>query len=208
MLKPLEPLVYQLKVVLQGISPMIWRRILVKSDSTIADLHYTLQIVMGWTDSHLHRFIIHAKEYGIAQMGGIWFSDDPAQVKLSDLDLRVRERFVYEYDFGDNWQHLLRVEAILAFEPNQNYPLCTNGKRKAPPEDCGGAWAYLTQRQQYSVGYVAQRLSEILLEDAIDESLEEIRQLDNWLAIERFDRHEVNHRLRQYASGDKDWMFN
>ncbi len=57
MLKPLKPLVYQLKVVLQGISPMIWRRILVHSDSTIADLHYTLQIVMGWTDSHLHRFI-------------------------------------------------------------------------------------------------------------------------------------------------------
>jgi len=57
-----KPLVYQLKVVLQGISPMIWRRMLVQSDSTIADLHYILQIAMGWTDSHLHRFVIHAKQ--------------------------------------------------------------------------------------------------------------------------------------------------
>ena len=64
--------VYQLKVVLQGISPIIWRRILVKSGSTIADLHDTLQIVREWTDSYLHRFIIHPKEYSIAQVGGIW----------------------------------------------------------------------------------------------------------------------------------------
>jgi hypothetical protein len=116
---------------------------------------------MGWTDSHLHHFIIHGKQYGIAQIGGIGFSDDPTQVKLSDLGLRVRERFVYEYDFGDNWQHFLRVEAILTPEPNRQYPVCTGGKRQAPPEDCGGAWAYLALKQPYSAGYVAQRLSEI-----------------------------------------------
>jgi len=203
-----EPLVYQLKVVLQGISPMIWRRMLVQSNSTIADLHYILQIAMGWTDSHLHRFVIHAKQYEITQVGGLWFSDDPKQVKLSDLGLRVRERFVYEYDFSDNWQHILRVEAILTPETNRSYPTCIGGKRKAPPEDCGGAWAYLALRQQYSVGYVAERLSEILLEDVVEESLEEIRTFYKWLAIDHFDRRRVNHRLRQYATGDEDWMFN
>ncbi len=118
-------------------------------------------------------------QYGIAQVGGIWFSDDPKQVKLSDLGLRVRERFVYQYDFGDNWQHLLRVEAILTPETNRSYPNCIGGKRSAPPEDCGGAWTFLVQRQQYSVGYVAQRLSEIVLEDALDESKEELRTLYN-----------------------------
>jgi hypothetical protein len=66
-----EPVVYQLKVVLLGISPMIWRRLLVKSDSTIADLHYTVQIAMGWEDIHLHHFIIHGLQYGITQPGGI-----------------------------------------------------------------------------------------------------------------------------------------
>ncbi|MHC5746998.1 MAG: IS1096 element passenger TnpR family protein, partial [Nostoc sp.] len=66
------------------------------SDSTIADLHYIIQIAMGWTDSHLHRFIIHSKHYGIAQIGGMWFYDDPKEVKLSDFGWRMRERFLYE----------------------------------------------------------------------------------------------------------------
>lgn len=95
----------QLHIFILGISPMIWRRIKIRSDSTIADLHYIIQIVMGWTDSHLHRFIIHGKHYGIAQIGGMWFSDDPRAVKLSDFGWRMRERFLYEYDFSDNWQH-------------------------------------------------------------------------------------------------------
>jgi hypothetical protein len=69
------PVIYQLKVVLLGISPMIWRRLLVSSDSSIEDLHYTLQIAMGWEDIHLHQFIIHGKQYGITQPGGIIFSD-------------------------------------------------------------------------------------------------------------------------------------
>ena len=80
---------------------MIWRRIKVRSDNTIADLHYIIQIVMGLTDSHLHRFVIHGKDYGIAQIGGISFSEDPRRVKLADLGWRVKERFLYEYDFGD-----------------------------------------------------------------------------------------------------------
>jgi hypothetical protein len=66
-----EPVIYQLKVVLLGINPMIWRRLLVKSDRTIEDLHYILQIAMGWEDIHLHQFIIHGKQYGITQPGGI-----------------------------------------------------------------------------------------------------------------------------------------
>lgn len=66
-----EPVIYQLKVVLVGISPMIWRRLLVHSDSTIAELHYILLIALGWSDSHLHQFIIYGKRYGIAQVGGV-----------------------------------------------------------------------------------------------------------------------------------------
>jgi hypothetical protein len=56
--------------------------------NTIADLHYIIQIAMGWTDSHLHRFVIHGKDYGIAQIGGIWFADDPNKIKLADLGWR------------------------------------------------------------------------------------------------------------------------
>jgi hypothetical protein len=91
-----SPEVYQLHVWLREISPMIWRRLLVRSDSTIADLHYTLQIAMGWEGNHLHQFIIRGKQYGVPRPGGMWFLDDPTQVRLADLRLRLRERFLYE----------------------------------------------------------------------------------------------------------------
>jgi hypothetical protein len=71
--------VYQFKVVLRGVSPMIWRRILLRSDQTIADLHYTIQIAMGWSDSHLHRFHIHGKDYGVAHEGGIMVRRQPRE---------------------------------------------------------------------------------------------------------------------------------
>jgi len=109
-----ETTIYQLKVVLLGVSPMIWRRLLVCSASTITDLHYILQITMGWSDDHLHRFRIHGKQYGIARMGGLLFSDDPETVRLKDFRFRINECFRYEYDFTDGWQHQIRVEAILA----------------------------------------------------------------------------------------------
>ncbi len=65
---------------------MISRRLLVRSDSTIADLHSILQIVMGWEGYHLHQFIIRGKRYGVPQPGGMWFPDDPTTVQLADLE--------------------------------------------------------------------------------------------------------------------------
>jgi hypothetical protein len=75
-----EPNIYQFRVILLGISPIIWRRLLVRSDSTIADLHDTLQITFGWSDDHLHRFIIHGRQYGIAYLGGITFRGSVAKI--------------------------------------------------------------------------------------------------------------------------------
>ena len=82
--------VYQFHVLLLQISPAIWRSLLVRSDSSIADLHYTLQIIVGWEDLHLHRLVGHGNEYGIAKPGGVWFHDDPTQILLSDLRLRLK----------------------------------------------------------------------------------------------------------------------
>ena len=73
---PSPPSVYQLRVVLRGISPLVWRRLLVRSDATIADLHQTLQLSFGWSGDHLHRFVIHGGEHGISYSGGLGFRDD------------------------------------------------------------------------------------------------------------------------------------
>jgi hypothetical protein len=66
---PSDFIVYKLRVVLRCVSPLIWRRLLVRSDTTIADLHATLQAALGWTDEHLNRFVIHGREYGVSQVG-------------------------------------------------------------------------------------------------------------------------------------------
>jgi len=80
---------YQLRVYLRQISPMIWRRLLVRGDSTSTDLHYTLQIAMGWDDFHLHQFIIRGKRYGESRMGGLLFSDNPRRNLLGDFRFRT-----------------------------------------------------------------------------------------------------------------------
>ena len=122
-----EPVIYQLRVVLEGISPLIWRRLLVPDDYSIADLHFILQIAFDWDDWNLHRFFIHGKDYGIYHSGGMSFSDDPFQVRLADFKFRKSEKFLYEYDFFNSWKHLLRIEDILSVDPKKKYPLCTGG---------------------------------------------------------------------------------
>jgi Plasmid pRiA4b ORF-3-like protein len=212
-----KPVVYQLRVVLRGVSPLIWRRLLVCSDCTIAELHVTLQTALGWSDEHLNRFVIHGREYGVWHDGGIGFRDDPRHVRLANLGLRVRERFLYEYDFTDGWQHDVRIEQILPIERGQHYPVCIGGRRATPPEDCGGPWAFLELRQHYSAFRVAQRLLELLkpltvsdvhrgdddndanehadADDATDDHYEELVHLLRWLKIDRFDRRAANRAL-------------
>ena len=121
---------------------MIWRRLLLRSDHSIADLHYTIQIALGWSDSHLHRFHIHGKDYGVAHEGGLTFSDDPERVRLVEFGFRPRERFLYEYDFYDNWKHDIWLEKVLPLNSKRVFPVCIGGRRPVPPEDSGGARAY------------------------------------------------------------------
>ena len=74
--------VYRLHVWICQISPMIWCRLLVRSDSTIADLHFTLQSAFGWSDEHLNRFQIHGQDYGVYHDGGLSFSTNPGSVAI------------------------------------------------------------------------------------------------------------------------------
>lgn len=131
-----ETVIYQLRVLLEGISPLVWRQLLVPGDYSIADLHYILQIAFDWDNVHLHRFEIYTKEYGIAYEGGMSFSDNPHKVRLADFKFRKGEKFLYEYDFGDSWRHLIRVEDILKLDLKKNYPICAGGRNLAPIEDC------------------------------------------------------------------------
>ncbi len=196
--KPINiPDVYQLKVQFIGISPMIWRRILVKSNSTIRDLHFILQILMDWDDYYLHQFIIRGKRYGISWECGVFFDDDADQIFLSDFNFYLNEKFIYEYNFFSEWRIQIRVEKSFHFDARKTYPCCISGSRQAPHEECQGAWSFMALQQKYSKWYLLDRVVDILKGNDDDD----IEDLKYWLKIDRFNRRSVNKCLKQYLLG-------
>ena len=134
--------IYQLLITLDGIRPPIRRRVLVPADLSLAELHAVIQAAMGWQDYHLWRFEIDGVEYGERLDDG-W--DAPVRsARAARLDAVAGPRSVlgYEYDFGDSWEHRVRVERVRSAEPGQAYPVCVLAERACPPEDCGGVWGY------------------------------------------------------------------
>lgn len=137
--------IYQLKVTLKYSKPLIWRRLLVPSNVTLEKLHYILQTAFEWTNSHLHQFIVGDREY-YGQPHPDYYDDlemrDERNYTLKAIAPGEGSQFVYEYDFGDSWQHIVVVEKVLPSDAAQTYPVCIKGRLGAPLEDIGGLWGY------------------------------------------------------------------
>jgi len=133
---------YELDVRLREIEPPIWRTIEIPGASSLEDVHYAIQVAMGWTNSHLHQFKIADKVFGMvgADDTGDLELEDERQYRLQDL-VEAGSSFLYEYDFGDCWEHDVIVKKLstVAKPPR---PRCTAGARACPPEDCGGYGGY------------------------------------------------------------------
>jgi hypothetical protein len=195
--------IYQLRVVIAGISPLIWRRLLVAADTTIGELHAIVQTVFGWSGEHLHRFTIHGTEYGLCYDGGPWFRDNARKVRLGELGLRQRERFQYEYNFYAPWLVEMRLEQVRPAEPGKTYPRCTGGRRAGPPEGWGGPWEFLERTQPYVVFEAMLRAAEIVgklldadehdtVADVLGADLDELTELMPLLGLDQFDRRACN----------------
>jgi hypothetical protein len=139
--------VYQFKITLLESQPPIWRRIQVR-DCTLDKLHEHIQTAMGWTNSHLHHFKVKDQLYGDPMLLQENFEDmeyeDSTTTTISDILPKTSRRFrlEYEYDFGDSWHHEVLFEGVVRADPKARYPLCLEGERACPPEDCGGVWGY------------------------------------------------------------------
>lgn len=139
--------VYQFKITLLGAKPPIWRRIQV-GDCTLDKLHEHIQNSMGWTNSHLHHFRIGDLLYGDPMLMEENFEEmeykDSTTTMLSDKVPKggKRFRFLYEYDFGDSWEHEVLFEGCPKAEAGRQYPACLEGERACPPEDVGGVWGF------------------------------------------------------------------
>ena len=180
-----EPNAVQVRVVLEGIEPAIWRRLVVPIETTLAQLHYILQAAMGWTDSHLHQFEIGGLRFGDPELLNQDMPDDypqafdAAPVRLRDFhfDHDGTLSFIYNYDFGDNWRHTVTLEKLIAAKPAPKTATCIDGARCCPPEDVGGTHGYFD-------------FVRVLLSPAPDE-IEEQKDLKRWSGgkfnAERFD---------------------
>ena len=135
--------ILQLKVRLLGISPMVWRRILVPESASLRELHGIVQVAMGWTGIHLFEFTIRGVRYTGPDLCGA-----PVDSALLDFRFRRNARFRYVYDMICCWEHELRVEERLPAVAGKRHPRCTGGAGACPPEDCGGPDGYHARRDE------------------------------------------------------------
>ena len=142
--------VYRFGVHLRGTDPPIWRLIDVPEKYRFWDLHVAIQDAMGWLDYHLHEFSITAPDSGMPVTIGnpdydFGYRDDvlpDSECTIADYFLAPGDQATYVYDFGDGWQHELALSRVLSREPGVRYPVCRDGERACPPEDCGGVGGF------------------------------------------------------------------
>lgn len=146
----MENKIYKLKISLLNIKPPIWRRISVKGDVDLNDLHMIIQIAMGWENCHLYEFR-NQEMYISGSDENPFFtieSDEdedaisPDSITLQEVLQKKGDKIRYTYDFGDSWDHTIMVEAIESGK-QPHKAVCLTGKRNCPPEDCGGPWGYI-----------------------------------------------------------------
>ena len=158
----------QVKVWLLGISPMVWRRLLVPGTCTLRELHGVIQVAMGWEGIHLYQFCLRSRRHGSWEV-----SASSPDVTLAALRLRRGARFTYEYDLNIPWRHEVRIEENrLDAAPGKAYPTCMAGDGACPPEDCGGPRGYLAGLDRASswdaledLHTMADTLREVVLEN-------------------------------------------
>jgi hypothetical protein len=202
--------ILQVKMRLIGISPMIWRRVLLPVAWTLEELHGVIQAAMGWEGLHLYEFQIRSARYGSPELGA-----GAADVTLESLRFCRHAKLTYIYDMGAWWAHEIRIEERLEAGAGKRYPICLGGQGVCPPEDCGGPEGYLARRDEAlsfaaleDLDTMARLLKAIVLDGrhellddedtrwALEDAVERSRERQPFLA-DGFSRREVNARFRQ-----------
>lgn len=196
---------YQIKVTLQGIRPPIWRRLLIPADCTMDALHCAIQIAMGWSDTHLYAFRTKYRRIEMPDPDDMWDSswsnspkpEDSANVLFSKV-AEVGDKLMYEYDFGDGWEHTVLIEKTIKTDDiSARKAECLKGKRACPPEDCGGIWGY-------------QRLLELLDTPEQELDVDEKETLE-WIGgewdAEAFDLDDINDALAGWTPNQASFMY-
>lgn len=171
--------VFDLRITLRDISPPIWRRVRVPAAASLAVLHEVIQVAFGWTSSHLHDFAVGDIRFSVIDTDDQIFSVDEAGAPLGAV-AREDSTFIYRYDYGDDWEHQIKVERQT--REGDGAIECTGGARACPPEDCGGSGGYL-------------RLLEVLANKEHEQHAEMRQWVGRRFDPEKFDKVAVNKKL-------------
>jgi hypothetical protein len=140
--RPASQSALQVRAQLRRVDPVVWRRLLVPGPVHLGKLDLMLQAAMGWTNLHLHCFRIGELSYGpVDDLADDVIDMDEKTLTVSQA-FEVDRRLVYEYDFGDSWEHDVVVEDRLTSRLALKFAVCLDGQNAWPPEDCGGARGY------------------------------------------------------------------
>ena len=184
--------VIQLKITLVGTEPPIWRRLLIKDSVTFFDLHHIFQIAMGWKNAHLFDFRVGDYVIGYIDSDAPEDLADANKVTVDTLIGKVGMQLTYTYDFGDGWNHKVEFEKISQEETARQYPVCFEGERNCPPEDCGGIPGF-------------QHLLEVLKDKSNPDYSEMKRWAGRGYDPERFDLEKVNKLLPKFKGYMRMW---
>jgi len=135
----------RLKITLDDVKPTVLRRVEVPFDIRLDRLHLTIQAAMGWTNSHLYELRAGDVSWSTPYPDADWAGDflDARKVRLGDVLQDIgRKKLTYLYDFGDGWEHTIKVERLTDPEAGLLYPRLIEVSGRCPPEDCGGPWGY------------------------------------------------------------------
>lgn len=193
---------FQFKIQLANIKdPLVWRRILMPANATFVDFHDAIQIAFGWEDYHL--FMFSPKGFGSSPVIELKNEDDdfdnpfsrfPEEkldaetLTLSEIFNNEKQTYTYIYDFGDNWEHKITLEAIL--HQSIDTPVLLKGKGACPPEDCGSAWGY-------------ENLKVVMA----DKKHPEHKEMREWLGLERGEKWDAEEFDLQSHQEDMEFFF-
>ena len=183
---------------LRRTSPHIWRRVVVRSDSTLGHLHQTVQVLFGWADSWPHRFVLRGRSLGASATAAA--SSWPApEALLSEFKLLAKERFFYDYGFDDVnvpvWRHDIRFEAALVAD-RERLPYCIGGVGSPPLEQTGSPQELSNLADLFTPQFVLNQLTELVDRGSSETQLaQQMRHLRPWLTAERFSQRSANRQL-------------
>ena len=183
----------QFKIVLRGVRPPIWRRVVVPGRMTLGEFHLVIQESMGWYNCHLHQFEVNGRVYSDPSFeldNGFYSVENEDRVRLEQILSAPGTKMLYEYDFGDSWHHVVTLEKEVSADRDM-LPVCLKGKRACPPEDCGGPWGY-------------GELLDILNDPEHEEHEDMLEWVGGHFDSEEFDLDSVNRDLENLARNFKN----